>query len=91
MLLTPDSRFDRWLRGDATALSPAELIGYQTFGPFGCSACHQGVGVGGNLIARQGIFRPLAESGSRRVRVRACATSQRRRPISMIGSARDSR
>ncbi|MCA1500127.1 cytochrome c peroxidase [Bradyrhizobium sp. NBAIM14] len=68
-LLTPDSRFDRWLAGDASALSPAELLGYKTFKAFGCSACHQGVNIGGNLIARQGIFRPLVAGGPFRVRV----------------------
>ncbi|OAF10252.1 cytochrome-c peroxidase [Bradyrhizobium centrolobii] len=68
-LLTPDSRFDRWLRGDASALSPVELSGYQTFKAFGCIACHQGVGIGANLMARQGIFRPLVGRGPSRVRV----------------------
>jgi cytochrome c peroxidase len=29
------------------------------FKSFGCSSCHQGVNIGGNLFERQGIFRPL--------------------------------
>lgn len=58
-LLTPGSRFDRWLNGDAAALSPQELDGYRMFKSFGCSSCHQGVNIGGNLFERQGIFRPL--------------------------------
>jgi cytochrome c peroxidase len=58
-LLTPGSRFDRWLNGDAAALSPQELDGYRMFKAFGCSSCHQGVNIGGNLFERQGIFRPL--------------------------------
>ena len=58
-LLTPGSRFDRWLDGDAAALSPQELDGYRLFKSFGCSSCHQGVNIGGNLFERQGIFRPL--------------------------------
>ena len=29
-LLTPDSRFDRWLRGDANTLSSLELSGYRS-------------------------------------------------------------
>ncbi len=86
-LLTPDSRFDRWLRGDVTALSPAELIGYQTFKAFGCSACHQGVGVGGNLIARQGIFRPLVERGPKRVRVPSLRNVAMTAPYFHDGSA----
>ena len=59
-LITPGSRFDRWLGGDASALSFDELSGYQLFKSLGCSSCHQGVNVGGNLFQRQGIFRPLA-------------------------------
>lgn len=59
-LVTPGSRFDRWLSGDATALTAAELDGYQRFKSVGCVTCHQGVNVGGNLFQRQGVFEPLA-------------------------------
>jgi len=59
-LVTPGSRFDRWLAGDATALSAVELDGYRLFKSLGCISCHQGVSVGGNLFQRHGIFRPLA-------------------------------
>src|ERR1700730_1673751 len=59
-LVTPDSRFDRWLKGDATALSSDELDGYRLFKSLGCVSCHQGVNIGGNLFERHGIFHPLA-------------------------------
>ena len=59
-LLTTGSRFDRWLNGDATALSAEELNGYRSFKSLGCVSCHQGVNVGGNLFERHGIFQPLA-------------------------------
>jgi cytochrome c peroxidase len=59
-LLTPGSRFDRWLGGDVTALSAEELSGYRLFKSLGCVSCHQGVNIGGNLFERHGIFRPLA-------------------------------
>ncbi len=59
-LVTPDGRFDRWLKGDAAALSSDELDGYQLFKSLGCVSCHQGVNVGGNLFERHGIFHPLA-------------------------------
>jgi cytochrome c peroxidase len=68
-LLTPGSRFDRWLEGDPSALSEAELEGYRTFKSLGCSSCHQGVNVGGNLFERQGIFRPLVAAKPGIVRV----------------------
>jgi cytochrome c peroxidase len=58
-LVTPDSRFDRWLRGEADAIAPHELFGYQVFKSLGCVTCHQGVNVGGNLFQRHGIFHPL--------------------------------
>jgi cytochrome c peroxidase len=53
-LLTPDSRFDRFLRGDPTVLSPTELEGYRRFVSYGCAACHQGANVGGNMYQRFG-------------------------------------
>jgi cytochrome c peroxidase len=59
-LLTPGSRFDRWLGGDTAALSAEELHGYGLFKSLGCISCHQGVNVGGNLFERHGIFHPLA-------------------------------
>ena len=55
-LLTP-SRFDRYLRGDAQALSADEKAGYGHFKRYGCVACHQGVNVGGNMFARLGAMR----------------------------------
>jgi len=58
-LVTPDSRFDRWLMGEANAITPDELYGYQVFKSLGCITCHQGVNVGGNLFQRHGIFHPL--------------------------------
>jgi cytochrome c peroxidase len=59
-LLTPGSRFDRWLGGDTVALTTEEQTGYGLFKSLGCVSCHQGVNVGGNLYQRHGIFRPLA-------------------------------
>jgi cytochrome c peroxidase len=59
-LVTPDSRFDRWLAGDAAALSTDEMDGYRLFKSLGCVSCHQGVNIGGNLFERHGIFHPLA-------------------------------
>ena len=59
-LITPGSRFDRWLAGDAGALSAEEQDGYRLFKSLGCISCHQGVNIGGNLFQRHGIFHPLA-------------------------------
>ncbi|SNB74679.1 cytochrome c peroxidase [Arboricoccus pini] len=55
-LVTPNSRFDRYLAGDSGAITPTELEGYRRFQEYGCIACHQGRDVGGNLYQRFGIF-----------------------------------
>jgi cytochrome c peroxidase len=86
-LLTPGSRFDRWLGGDASALSDGELEGYHLFKSFGCSSCHQGVNVGGNLFQRQGIFRPLVAGQPERVRVPSLRNVATTAPYFHDGSA----
>jgi len=68
-LVTPASRFDRWLSGQADAITPEELSGYQLFKSLGCISCHQGVNVGGNHFQRHGIFHPLGSAEPELVRV----------------------
>ena len=68
-LITPDSRFDRWLAGEADAITPEEFSGYQLFKSLGCVACHQGVNVGGNLFQRHGIFDQIGSAQPELVRV----------------------
>ncbi len=55
-LYTPDSRFDRYLRGEADALTPQEIDGYGYFKEFGCISCHQGVNIGGNMFQVFGVL-----------------------------------
>lgn len=55
-LVTPNSRFDRWLRGDEGALTASERKGYRLFKSYGCISCHQGINVGGNLYAYMGAM-----------------------------------
>jgi cytochrome c peroxidase len=57
-LVTPGSRFDRWLAGDASAITSEELSGYRLFKSLGCISCHQGVNVGGNLFGPRAGARP---------------------------------
>jgi len=54
-LLTP-SRFDRYLNGEGSALQEDEKQGYQLFKNYGCVACHQGQGVGGNMYQTFGVL-----------------------------------
>ncbi len=41
-LITPDTPYDRFLRGDLDALSPAQLRGMRAFQRLGCVQCHYG-------------------------------------------------
>lgn len=55
-LLTPNSRFDRYLSSDAGAITEVEKSGYAKFKQFGCVACHQGINVGGNMFQKFGVM-----------------------------------
>ena len=64
-LLTPDGPFDRYLRNERDAITVDEARGYQLFKGYGCSACHQGANIGGNLFQKFGVFySPFAERGT---------------------------
>jgi cytochrome c peroxidase len=42
-LVSPPTRFDRWVAGDAAALSPSEVDGFRIFSGKGrCTSCHTG-------------------------------------------------
>ncbi|RIX43645.1 MAG: cytochrome-c peroxidase [Rhodocyclales bacterium GT-UBC] len=56
-LLTPNSRFDRHLKGEQGVLSAEELEGYRRFRSLGCTSCHQGALVGGNMFQKFGVLR----------------------------------
>ncbi len=55
-LITPNSRFDQFLRGNEDALTQNEKEGYQLFMDYGCSSCHQGINMGGNMYQKLGIL-----------------------------------
>jgi len=55
-LVTLDSPFDRWLKGDEAALDARQKEGYALFKSYGCIACHQGRNVGGNMYATMGVM-----------------------------------
>jgi cytochrome c peroxidase len=57
-LSTPNSRFDRFLRHNATALTERERRGYKLFKSFGCASCHQGMNIGGNMYQKLGVMAP---------------------------------
>lgn len=55
-LITPNSSFDKYLRGDMKALNEHEIEGYRLFKTMGCISCHNGVNIGGNLYNKFGIY-----------------------------------
>lgn len=55
-LITPNSRFDQWLRGNVGALNEQEKEGYALFKRYGCVSCHQGANVGGNMFQVFGVI-----------------------------------
>lgn len=57
-LVTPNSRFDQWLLGNAQAITAEELAGYQLFKNSGCVACHMGPALGGTSFQKMGLVEP---------------------------------
>ena len=57
-LVTPNSRFDLWLKGDRQAITQTELEGYELFKSIGCVACHNGPALGGNSFQKMGLVAP---------------------------------
>ena len=54
-LLTPNSRFDKYLKGDMAALTTEELAGYDLFKKYNCATCHVGENMGGQSYELMGI------------------------------------
>lgn len=55
-LVTLNSRFDRYLQGDKQAINEQEIQGYRRFRELGCTSCHQGALVGGNMYQKFGVL-----------------------------------
>ena len=54
-LITPNSRFDQYLRGDEEALTAEEKEGWELFKASGCVACHVGQAMGSQSFERMGL------------------------------------
>jgi cytochrome c peroxidase len=57
-LITPNSPYDRYVKGDKTALTEQQSRGLETFAKVGCTACHSGPAFNGsaNLPMGQGFL-----------------------------------
>lgn len=61
-LITPNAPLDRYLEGDADALTQVQKEGLQLFINKGCAGCHSGVNLGGQMYAPFGVVeKPGAE------------------------------
>lgn len=54
--LIPDSRFDKYLEGDQSALNSQEKKGLTVFINSGCITCHSGPALGGQMLQKFGLF-----------------------------------
>ncbi|HZX31452.1 MAG TPA: cytochrome-c peroxidase [Rhodocyclaceae bacterium] len=68
-LVTPNSRFDKWLKGDKKALTADEQAGYKLFKDSGCVSCHNGPAVGGNSFQKMGVVEAYKASSPAEGRV----------------------
>ena len=55
-LTTPNSAFDKYLKGDASAISAEAKNGYDLFCQNGCAACHCGANLGGLSYEYMGLY-----------------------------------
>ncbi len=50
-LITPDSPYDRYVKGDKSAMSAKQVRGMKTFASLGCTGCHMGPAFSGPSMA----------------------------------------
>ena len=60
-LLTP-SRWDKFLKGDQTALTAQEKAGFNVFYETGCETCHAGALLGANMYQKLGNVKPYPDT-----------------------------
>lgn len=60
-LITPNAPIDRFLLGDNSALTEQQQRGLHLFTNHGCTSCHQGTNIGGNLYQKLGRVNEIPE------------------------------
>jgi cytochrome c peroxidase len=60
-LITP-SRWDKYLKGDETALTAEEKAGFHAFVESGCQTCHAGTLLGANMYQKIGAAKPWPDT-----------------------------
>jgi cytochrome c peroxidase len=67
-LVTP-GRFDAYLKGDGSALTAAEIEGAKVFVQTGCTTCHMGPLLGGQMYQKLGLVKPYDNPDTGRFQV----------------------
>ncbi len=60
--LVTSSRWDKFLKGDDTALTADEKAGLATFISTGCTTCHAGTYMGGSMFQKAGAVKPWPDA-----------------------------
>jgi len=55
-LITPNSAYDRYVKGDKTAMSEQQVRGMEKFAATGCTACHSGPAFNGPQKLGEGFY-----------------------------------
>lgn len=61
-LITPNAPIDRYLLGDKEALTDQQKRGLALFIDYGCTTCHQGRNIGGNIFQKFGRISNIPDS-----------------------------
>ncbi len=61
-LVTP-SRWDKFLKGDQSALTDQEKAGFNKFVEVGCAGCHHGAYLGADSYQKLGLVKPWTHTG----------------------------
>ena len=63
--LVTRGKWDRWLAGDGNAINVQERRGADAFIEIGCTTCHMGPNLGGNLFQKMGLVEafPMEDKG----------------------------
>lgn len=77
-LTTPNSPFDRYLKGDKAALTPQQIKGFELFKTSGCTICHNGPLLGGSSYQKLGVVKPYQTTNTAQGRIEITKKDQDR-------------
>ena len=61
-LITPNSPFDLYLKGNKEAMTEEQILGYELFKQYSCATCHAGVNLGGLSYEYMGLHNNYFEA-----------------------------